>query len=118
MGPKKLISTILAEFGFFPSKKKKNMISLFLGNSACNFSVAIGLYNIYLQNKTKDETVKEGCLVLKIMHTPVRQTYQKKWLLGWGLLITFCKKSAFKTFLYALRVWSPLKLKIGYLSKL
>ena len=32
---KKLINTILAEFDFFPSKK--NMIPLFLCNSACYF---------------------------------------------------------------------------------
>ena len=31
----KLINTILAEFGFFPSEKYDSMV--FFGNSACNF---------------------------------------------------------------------------------
>ena len=40
--------------------------------------VVFGLYNIYLQNKKKkNETVKEGGLVLKIMHTPETNLLEK-----------------------------------------
>ena len=48
------------------------------------------------KTKQKNETVKEGGLVLKIMHDSCETNLPEK--------------MAFKTFLYALRVRSPLKL--------
>ena len=57
-------------------------------------TVAFGLYNIYLQNKAKNETVKEGGLVLKIMHDSCETNLPEKMAAGLrSLLITFSKKS-------------------------
>ena len=55
--------------------------------------VAFGLYNIYLQNKTKNETVKGGGLVLKIMHNSCETNLPEKMAAGLSLLIIFSKTS-------------------------
>ena len=73
--------------------------------------VAFGLYNIYLQNKTKNETVKEGGLALKIMHDSCQMNLPEKMAAAEVSLDNFLQEvCSFETFLYALRVLSPLKL--------
>ena len=74
--------------------------------------VAFGLYNIYLQNKTKNETVKEGGFSLENYAHSCQTNLPEKMATGLRSLDNFLQGvCSFKTFLYALRVRSPLKLK-------
>ena len=58
------------------------------------FFFTFGLYNIYLQNKTKNKTVKEGGLVLKIMHDSCETNLPEEMAAGLRSLDNFSKKSA------------------------